>query len=134
MPVNPPSAALQREAMSRMTGQKVRLTPEQRTVVERAIEDVAKFRAWQLIELSCRSNHVHAIVSTSGATPDKAMSDFKAYATRALRENGWFADQPVWTRGGSKRHINSQESLRSAIQYVKFQDGDPNAAQGHREI
>jgi len=113
--------------MNAMAGTEVVLTPQQRRVVELAMEETAKFRAWQLIERSCRTNHVHVIVATCGSSPDKVMKDLKAYSTRALRENGWFLDQPVWTENGSKRHINSEASLRSAIQYVKFQDpnGEP---------
>jgi REP element-mobilizing transposase RayT len=127
MNINPGSEAIQRYAASQMKGEEVIFTPEQRSAVEQAIEEVARYRAWQLVELSCRTNHVHALVTTSGSGPDKVLGDFKSYATRALRSRGWFLDQQVWTKGGSTRYVNTRKSLLAAIQYVKFQEhGEPD--------
>jgi REP element-mobilizing transposase RayT len=119
---NPGCEAIREAAANRMTGEEVVFTSEQRTVVELTIEDMARYRDWQLVELSCRTNHVHALVATSGSSPDKVLGDFKSYATRALRAKGWFLNQQVWTKGGSKRYINTHKALLAAIQYIKFQE------------
>lgn len=52
------------------------------------------------------------------------MTDFKSYATRALRLaklNG--PDQKVWARHGSTRHLLDELSLLRAIAYVLDEQG-----------
>lgn len=97
------------------------LLPEQRQIIEQAIERHCAIRDWMLIAVNCRSNHIHVLVSTDGTLPERVMSELKAYATRALRQNRWNSEGKVWTRGGSTRYIKSPVSLESAKQYVLFQ-------------
>jgi REP element-mobilizing transposase RayT len=105
-----------------MTGPVVTLTADQRDIVEAAIAGVCAFRGWELRKVNCRSNHVHVVVSCCGdAGPDAIMNLLKAYATRALRASGHFVRARVWTRDGSKRHLNSEDTLDEAIQYVQDQ-------------
>src|SRR2546426_5533490 len=52
------------------------------------------------------------------------MNDFKAYATRKLRERGLVDDQRrVWTRHGSTRYLNDDAPLDRASQYVIEEQG-----------
>ena len=57
----------------------------QRSLIEKAIRDVCDYRGWQLYAINVRTNHVHVVVSAD-ETPERVMKDFKAYATRRLRE------------------------------------------------
>ena len=75
---------------------------EQRQIVETAIQEVANFREWTIHALAVRSNHVHVVLAANDAA-NKVVADFKARATRRLRESGAAAtDGRVWADGASK--------------------------------
>jgi hypothetical protein len=77
------------------------LDDRRRAVVLATIREVALHRGWQLLACHVRTNHVHIVVSAE-AKPEKAMSDFKAYASRRLKEQlGETADSKRWTQHGS---------------------------------
>ncbi len=102
----------------RLESDAVVLTPEMRPVVENAIRSVCEHRDWSLHAANVRSNHVHVVVA-SAATAEKALTDFNAWTTRALRE-ARLADarQKIWTRHGSTRHLFDHGSLAKAVDYV----------------
>ena len=101
-----------------------RLDPEARRTVSVLIVDHCKARGWTLHAVSVRTNHAHAVVSCD-VTPQTAMSQLKAWATRRLRERGLHdAGAPVWTEGGSRRYIWTREGLRHAVEYVMEYQGD----------
>jgi REP element-mobilizing transposase RayT len=104
-----------------MKGDPVLLTEHQRSIADEAIREHCGFRNWQIVEVNCRTNHVHLIVTAFDASPERVMDELKAYATRALRRAGFFMDQKPWTRHGSTRYIKTQESLNAAIRYVQSQ-------------
>jgi hypothetical protein len=64
---------------------------------------------------------VHVVVSGKRA-PDEIMRQFKAWATRRLRESeplrGAAPRRNWWTEGGSRRWINDESGLEAAIHYV----------------
>ena len=96
----------------------VTLDGPQRQVVADAIREVCRHRGWDLLALNVRTNHVHAVV-VADAAPERAMVDFKAYATRHLRDAGLVpAEARVWTRHGSTRHLNDDQSVKLAVEYV----------------
>ncbi len=117
----PPNPAWERAERRRMKYPVVRLSAEQRRIVETSIKKHCRHRGWQLIALNCRSNHVHLILQTDRTSPERAMTELKAYATRALRKAGLASEGRIWTRGASTRHLNSQASLKTAKQYVQCQ-------------
>ncbi|MBX3317440.1 MAG: transposase [Phycisphaeraceae bacterium] len=122
-PTEPVSTALRAHAQANLSQQSVRLAARERAHVVAAIHTVCEFRRWKLHALSVRSNHVHVVV-TADASPERAMTDFKSYATRALRLaklNG--PDQKVWARHGSTRHLHDETSLLRAIAYVLDEQG-----------
>ena len=109
------------EARKKMKAPPLFLNEQQRTLVSTVIADVSTFRNWILHECNVKTNHVH-IVMSGDADPDKIMMDFKAYATRRLRESGELEqDRPVWTESGSTRFLWTETSLSAAIEYVRNQ-------------
>ncbi len=67
-----------------------------RKLVEEAIREVCTYRHWSLIAINVRTNHGH-VVASSNAGSGKMLNDFKAYATRKLRESGeWNFDHGPW--------------------------------------
>ncbi len=121
MDYHAPNPEWESESKRRMKAPAVVLSPQERTLVEEVIQKHCRIRDWRLIAANCRSNHVHIIVSTDGAAPERVMTELKAYATRALRKNSLHRGGRVWTRGGSTRYIESESALDSAVQYVKHQ-------------
>jgi len=68
---------------------------------------------------------VHAIVDAE-ASPSRIFNDWKAYATRALRDDGISAPNRIhWTHGGSTRRIQTSAGLTRAINYVLQGQGGP---------
>jgi hypothetical protein len=61
---------------------------------------------------------VRAVVAGQ-ATPERMLSDFKAYATRALRSaTGIPQRRRYWTYHGSTRYLWNVGALKAAIDYV----------------
>lgn len=82
-----------------------------------------------MLAVNARSNHVHVVVDCpTGVSPERAMTEFKAWGTRRLRDSGLTAPHaPVWTEHGSTRWINDHASLAAAIDYVlRLQDLKPD--------
>ena len=103
------------------------LDEPKRTVVLRTIREVAAHRGWKLWAMHVRTNHVHIVV-TAPAKPEKVMADFKAWASRRLREAfEESADRDRWTQHGSTRYLNTQAALDAAVIYVVDEQGEPMA-------
>jgi REP element-mobilizing transposase RayT len=96
-----------------------------RRLVESAIRDVCKFRGWSLIALSVRTNHAHAVAG--GDSPSsKMLNDFKAYATRRMREHDeWKFDHSPWVDKGSRRNLWTEDHVDRARDYVLYGQGGP---------
>ncbi len=99
----------------------------ERKVVLQAIIEVCQHRSWTLHACNVRTNHVHVVVGASD-TPERVMNDFKSYATRHLRENeetkrAATVRERSWTRHGSTRYLNTQDSFNAANQYVLDEQG-----------
>lgn len=99
-------------------------TPEMRQAVEAAIHEVCTHRGWKLEAINVRTTHVHAVV-VAQRTADDVLRDFKAYATRRLRKDGLLsASMEVWTEGGNKRHLASDEAVAECCNYTLFRQGE----------
>ena len=94
-----------------------------RASVETSIVGVCDYREWTLYAINVRQNHVHAVVSAPCGA-DKIRDDFKAYATRHLRQKR-LADQgeAIWAEGGSGHVVTSLAGLEAVIEYVRFGQG-----------
>lgn len=107
-------------ARDRMTHAPFMLTAPAREVVDATIKKHCEIRAWALLALNVRTTHVHVVVDCQKrVSPETAMEQFKAWATRRLRESKHAtADQKLWTQHGSTRWVDTSESLTEAIDYV----------------
>jgi REP element-mobilizing transposase RayT len=88
------------------------------------LREVCAVRDWQLIAAHVRSTHVHCIVG-GVARPNRAVGDFKAYASRAL--NQLEGHQKRWAREGSTRSLQTSAAIRAAVRYVAEGQGEPMA-------
>jgi len=71
-----------------------------------------------------RTTHVHAVVAAV-AEPEVIRNAFKAFASRALKENGLEVRRKRRRREGSQRFIWTEKQLSNAIDYVVNQQGLP---------
>ena len=95
----------------------ITLDPTQQELVDRTIRNHCRIRGWILHEVNVRTNHVHVVV-TADCSPDDIMGQFKAWATRHLKVNDP-RRRKWWTENGSKRRLWTEESLETAIVYVR---------------
>jgi REP element-mobilizing transposase RayT len=103
------------------------LDAERRAVVLDTIREVTRHRRWRLWAVHVRSNHVHVIVTANGA-PEKVMADFKAYASRRLKERMREPpDRKRWTEHGSTRYLWTEEDVAARVEYVLNGQGAPMA-------
>jgi REP element-mobilizing transposase RayT len=115
--VQPPDASRRKAAESRLIQSPVLLDDDQRRTVTGTVVDHCLFRKWHLFVSNCRTNHVHVVVSAP-LDPDRVMSQFKSWCSRRLNERGPRRER-WWTKDGSTRWINDEESLESAVLYVR---------------
>lgn len=114
------------EARRKLKEEPCLLTDEERSLVEATITRHCEIRGWHLHAVNCRTNHVHVVV-TAPVSPATVMEQFKAWATRKLKERQRLVlglpDNSVrlnwWTEDGSKRYLNNQVSLDGAVLYVR---------------
>ncbi len=123
-PTRPPNENLSRsdKAMSKATP--FRLSKHLRQTVEAIILEVCAHKGITVYVVNVRSNHVHVVVS-AGDTPEKLMTAFKAYATRAMRSAGLVGESnKIWSRHGSTKYLWTDEQIGEAVAYVRFEQGD----------
>ena len=113
-----PQPLLANWCRERMKEEAVLLNEKQRRAVEQVFIRHAEIRGWELHTVNVRSNHIHVVV-TADRPPNQVRDQFKANATRVLRE----LDEPVknekiWTRGGDVQLIDGESELESVIRYV----------------
>lgn len=126
-PFLPPSSALHQHAESLLKHAPVALSHAQRQAVRDAIKEVCAHRGWRLMACNVRSNHVHVAVWAKDA--DKAMNDFKSYATRRMKEAGVPSEgEKTWALHGSTRHLHTPNSREAAVGYVLRRQGDDEVA------
>ncbi len=109
----------------RLRRAQVHLDEPARAVVSTRIEQHCRIKGWELLALNVRTNHVHVVVAVGDVSPRVALSQFKAWTTRRLREAGRVGpDAAVWTRRGSSRYLWDRESVARAVAYVTDYQGD----------
>jgi REP element-mobilizing transposase RayT len=123
-PFLPPDGDVEAERRRSLRQAPYWLDEPRREVMLRTIREVARHRGWKVWAVHVRTNHVHIVV-TAPAKPEKVMADFKAWASRRLREVfGEDADRDRWTQHGSTRWLNSSAALEGAIAYVVEEQGE----------
>ena len=116
-----PNPAWQAASHRRMKAPGVVLSSRQRELVEQAVREHAAHKGWRILALTCRSNHVHLVVTADGTAAERVMTEMKAYATRTLRAEGEATAERLWTRHGSTRYLRAPASLHAAMRYVETQ-------------
>ena len=103
---------------SRMIEMPILLSGDQRRRVEAVCREHAAIRGWVLHAVSIRSNHVHIVV-TADKPPELVRDQFKANATRVLREAPSTINQEkVWSRGGDIEIVDGESNFECVVQYV----------------
>ena len=113
-----PDAVRELEAKARMSEDACILTAEQRAIVERQVAETCQHRRWILHALTCRTNHMHAVISAPDTDPKQIRADIKAWCTRRLKELSDPARDNWWADRGSIRWIFNEEALQTVILYV----------------
>ena len=119
-----PSAPLKRYATEQMLEAPYRLDGHTASAVLKAIREVCITRDWQLVAAHVRSTHVHCVVDNV-ARPNRAIADFKAYASRAL--NSAEGHRKRWAREGSTRRLQTATAIHAAVRYVADGQGEAMA-------
>ena len=126
-PFLPPDPVREAEMRGNMRETPYLLDAVRRSVVLETIQEVSGHRSWRLLACHVRTNHVHIVVAAN-ALPEKVMSDFKAYASRRLKERlAEPADCKRWTQHGSTRYLWSELQVLGAIEYTVTGQGEPLA-------
>jgi hypothetical protein len=93
------------EERRRLKQAPVELNAAQREAVDKAIREVCEHRGWLLRAINVRTNHVHVVISAR-CKSQKVLNDFKAYATRGMRNVGvWESGISPWAMRGSRRYL-----------------------------
>jgi REP element-mobilizing transposase RayT len=132
-PFLPPHEEREQAEHSNMREPTYLLDADRRTVVLQTILEVAQHRRWTVWACHIRTTHVHIIV-TAATKPEKVMTDFKAYASRRLKERLMEpADCKRWTQHGSTRYLWNEEQVATKIEYVLNGQGEPMAVYDGRK-
>src|SRR5689334_666567 len=107
-----------------MTGEKYVIDRDRAELILASIRGVCEFRNWNLLAAHVRTTHVHCVVD-GDLIPNRAIGDFKAYASRIL--NQLDGEQTRWAREGSVRRLLTRETEQAAIRYVANGQGAPMA-------
>ncbi|HEX2836844.1 MAG TPA: hypothetical protein VHN77_01820 [Phycisphaerales bacterium] len=95
------------------------LSNRAREMVAQAIRDHCLRRDWFLFAQNVRTTHVHVVVEARDHGPEVVLDQFKAWATRRLREAGVLNPaHRAWTRHGSTIYVFDEATLKSKIDYV----------------
>jgi REP element-mobilizing transposase RayT len=118
------NSGLYKKEQTRLKNPPVILDKNVRDVVLKSLLQVCCYRYWIAHAIHVRSNHIHIVVS-GNEKPEKMMTDFKAYATRAIKNisNNQAIFRKYWPRHGSTKYIWTKENLVSTIDYVKNRQG-----------
>ena len=122
-----PCTALERSARERMLHAPYRMDRNTAQTVLQAIVEVCAVRDCQLMAAHVRSTHVHCVVGGI-PRPNRAVADFKAYASRALNLAQGYRKR--WAREGSTRPLPNSAAVQAAVNYVV--DGQGDAMAVHR--
>lgn len=119
-----PDPPVERRARETMIEPMCELGCSQRMCVQDAIRQHCSLRGWNLHAVNCRTNHVHVVVTAANTAPKRAISELKAWCTRALKARSASEGSTVtgrrnwWTERGSVRLLFDEDSVKTAIRYV----------------
>jgi len=114
--VVPANNALAAANMRALTKNPMRLSFNQRRIVEDAIRQKAIRFGQQIYALAVRTSHVHLVVEYIPRPVGVVVQRYKNCAVRALRKMG--VQGRVWTNGFDKRYCFDSGTLQRKINYV----------------
>jgi REP element-mobilizing transposase RayT len=117
-PLPAPDPAREDAARDRMKEDPVKLTPEQRQLVEQAIREVAERYGWPVHAIAIQGNHAH-VVLTAARDGSELRDALKAVASRAL--NKVYGKRTWWAENGSSRYLWEKSYFHNAVDYVRDQ-------------
>ena len=124
-----PQPLLEDWCKNQMKEKAVLLDAQHRQVVEDVVRKHSDIRSWELHAVSCRSNHVHVVVTVVPKTGNKddgikrVRDELKANATRVLRRcANPITNEKVWTRGGDIQFIDTDDLGQVVIYVSEAQD------------
>jgi len=117
-PLAPADPDREKESRERMTSEPVKLTLEQRQLVEQAIRDVAARYGWVVHSIAVQSDHVHVVI-TAPREGQQLRDAVKAVASRAL--NKQFGARTWWAEKGSAKYLWERDYFENARDYVRDQ-------------
>jgi REP element-mobilizing transposase RayT len=123
----PPDANRESTEKRHMKQSPYELDKTSRAIVLNSIVESRSHKGWNVLAVHVRRNHVHVVVMAHG-TPERMLSHFKAYCSRALNRNGREMTMRIrWARHGSTRYLWKLEHVRAALEYVVHGQGEPMA-------
>lgn len=117
-PFPPTDPRREQNARERMNNGAVRLTIEERKVVEDAIRDVCERYGWTIHAVAPQSDHTH-VVLTAFRDGEELREALKACASRALNKH--FRKRRWWAEGGSTKYMWERSYFLNAKNYVERQ-------------
>ena len=127
MPVLPPDPGRELAERTQLRDPPYLLDADRRAVVLATVREVVAHRRWRLWAVHVRTNHVHVVVSAADK-PEKVMADFKAYASRRLKDQlGEPSVRKRWTEHGSTRYLWTEDQVAEKVEYVVRGQGEPLA-------
>jgi REP element-mobilizing transposase RayT len=99
-----------------LTKDPVRLSFNQRCIVEEAIRQKAIQFGQRIYALAVRAKHVHLVAEYIPRPIGIVVQRYKSCAVRALRKDG--IQGRVWTTGFNKRYCFDADTLQQKIDYV----------------
>ena len=118
------SNALRDFSREAMKGDEVRLNLEQARVLLTQFHCTSGVRRWRFLAVAIMANHIHFVVNVHGdPEPEDILRDFKSYGSRALNLQWGRRDSDTWwTESGSKRKLDSDNSVIGAVRYLTEQE------------
>ncbi len=119
-----PNSGLHKKEQANLKNPSFIMDKNIREVVLKAVLWVCGLRGWIPHSVHVRKNHIHIVVS-GDAKPERIMRDFKAYATRAIKncDSDKTVIKKYWTRHGSTKYLWTKGNLAAATEYVKNRQG-----------
>ncbi len=121
-----PNPALEKYMRENCNYSSVTLTRRLRRKVFFSLEKTCRNEGWTMQALNTLSQHVHAVVTVPlGVRGDVVLGKLKSEATQNLRASGFRQDQPIWTKSGDCKEVNTSGYFNRLIKYVLLEQTEP---------
>ena len=107
---------LRRDNEQRLIKGAVRLSTNEKKIVETAIRKEAEKNEIGLEALAVCSNHVHVVFGYCEQSIEEVVGRFKNAGRAALKNAG--IERKIWTKGYDKRFCYDEDALKNRIRYV----------------